>query len=131
MSAFSRFVAATKRTVKKISNKTEEAFDSAANSIKIKNLEMKMDELYEDLGRIVYRDLHTDDNLEEQKMQIVAEIDGLFDRIAVLKEENRKAPEQNTAQTQEAAPENTQAEAVAEDTPAEEAQPSEKTDNEQ
>ena len=51
--------------VKKISDKTEELFDSAANSVKIKNLEMKIDEQYENLGRIVYRDLHTEEDLED------------------------------------------------------------------
>ena len=114
MSAFNRFVAATKRTAKKISNKTEEVFDSAAHSFKIKNLEMKMDELYEELGRIVYRDLHTDEDLEEQKMQIVAELDGLFDRISLLKEEMQKnkkkaeeaeAAEETTEEATEEAPE--------------------------
>jgi uncharacterized protein Yka (UPF0111/DUF47 family) len=91
MSAFNRFVAATKRTAKKISNKTEEVFDSAAHSFKIKNLEMKMDELYEELGRIVYSDLHTDEDLEDQKLQVIAEIDALYDRLSVLKEEAAEA----------------------------------------
>ena len=125
MSAFNRFVDATKRTVKKITNKTEEAFDSASNSIKIKNLEMKMDELYEELGRIVYRDLHTDEDLEEQKMQVVAEIDGLFDRIAVLKEENRKVKEKNKEPAEETAEEA----AEAAETPTEEAAPEEKKED--
>ena len=112
MSAFNRFVAATKRTAKKISNKTEEVFDSAAHSFKIKNLEMKMDELYEELGRIVYRDLHIDEDLEEQKMQIVAELDGLFDRIALLKEEmlkNKKKGEEPKEAAEEATEATTEA----------------------
>lgn len=85
MSAFDRFCAATKRTVKKITDKTEEVFDSVATSIKIKNLETKIDELYEDLGRIVYRDCHTEEDLEEEKLKVIAAIDALFDRIAELK----------------------------------------------
>ena len=85
MSTFNRFCNNVKNTFKKISDKTEELFDSAANSVKIKNLEMKIDEQYENLGRIVYRDLHTDEDLEEEKLRTVAAIDALFDRIAELK----------------------------------------------
>ena len=124
MSAFNRFCAATKRTVKKITDKTEEVFDSVSTSIKIKNLEMKVDELYEDLGRIVYRDLHTEEDLEEEKLKVIAAIDALFDRIAELKAASAPAPA-------EAAEEN--AEPVAEDTaaPAEEAAtPADTTDGE-
>ena len=39
MSALNRAWHATKRTARKISNKTEEVFDAAATSVKIKNLE--------------------------------------------------------------------------------------------
>ena len=87
MSAFNRFCNATKRTVKKVTDKAEELFDSAANAIKIKNLEAKIDEQYEDLGRIVYRDLHTEEDLEEEKLRVIAAIDALFDRITELKTE--------------------------------------------
>lgn len=101
MSAFNRFCAATKRTVKKITNKTEEVFDSVANSIKIKNLEMKIDELYEDLGRIIYRDLHTEENLEEEKLQVIAAIDALFDRISELKAAAAPAAEETAEEAAE------------------------------
>ena len=85
MSTFNRFCNNVKSTFKKISNKTEELFDSASNTIKIKNLEMKIDEQYENLGRIVYRDLHTEEDLEEEKLRVIAAIDALFDRITELK----------------------------------------------
>lgn len=85
MSAFNRFCNATKRTVKKVTDKAEELFDSAANAIKIKNLEAKIDEQYEDLGRIIYRDLHTEEDLEEDKLRVIAAIDALFDRLEELK----------------------------------------------
>ena len=80
MSVLNRAWNATKRTARKISDKTEEVFDSAATSVKIKNLEAKVDELYEELGRIVYRDLHTEDDLEESKLETIAAIDDLMDR---------------------------------------------------
>ena len=85
MSAFNRFCDATKRTVKKVTDKAEELFDSAASAIKIKNLEAKIDEQYEDLGRIIYRDLHTEEDLEEDKLRVIAAIDALFDRLEELK----------------------------------------------
>lgn len=85
MSTFNRFCNNVKKTFKKISDKTEELFDSAANSVKIKNLEMKIDEQYENLGRIIYRDLHTEEDLEEEKLRVIAAIDALFDRITELK----------------------------------------------
>ena len=85
MSAFNRFVNAAKRTFKKVADKTEEVMDNATNAVKIKNLEIKIDEQYENLGRIVYRDLHTEENLEEDKLRVIAEIDALFDRITELK----------------------------------------------
>lgn len=120
MSAFNRFCNATKRTVKKVTDKAEELFDSAANAIKIKNLEAKIDEQYEDLGRIVYRDLHTEEDLEEEKLRVIAAIDALFDRLEELKsapaetEEECATEEECCECCKEAA-----AEAVAADEPAE------------
>lgn len=122
MSAFNRFCTATKRTVKKITDKTEEVFDSVANSIKIKSLEAKIDELYEDLGRIVYRDCHTEEDLEEEKLKVIASIDALFDRIAELKAAAAPATAESTEE--EAATEEVEA-------PVEEAEvPADSTDSE-
>ena len=59
---------------------------SVSRSVKIKSLEMRVDEKCEELGKLVYRDLHVEESLEDQKLQIIAEIDALFDEIAVLKE---------------------------------------------
>ena len=85
MSTFNRFFNNVRKTFKKISDKTEELIDTTANCVKIKNLEMKIDEQYENLGRIVYRDLHTEEDLEEEKLRTIAAIDALFDRITELK----------------------------------------------
>ncbi|MBQ8341728.1 MAG: hypothetical protein IJY22_05060 [Clostridia bacterium] len=112
MSVFNRAWNATKRTARKISVKTEEVFDSAAVSMKIKNLEMKVEELYEALGRIVYRDLHTEEDLEESKLQIIAEIDALFDRITELKAAKEAA--KAAKETEKAAKEAETAEETAE-----------------
>ena len=85
MSTIRRICDATKRTAKKIVKKAGDLADSALTALKIRNLEMKIEEKYEDLGAVVYRDLHTDDILEEEKLRIIAEIDALFDALAELK----------------------------------------------
>ena len=109
MSAFNRFISAAKRTFKKVADKTEEVVDSAANAVKIKNLEIKIDEQYENLGRIVYRDLHTEEDLEEDKLRVIAEIDALFDRITGLKNGCEDEVEEEAEPTEEA-PEESDAE---------------------
>ncbi|MBQ9098146.1 MAG: hypothetical protein IJY50_01805 [Clostridia bacterium] len=119
MSKFNRFCNATKRTVKKFADKTEELFDSAATSVKIKNLEMKIEEQYENLGRIVYRDLHTEENLEEDKLRVIAAIDALFDSIAELKAATTPT---KAEETEEAEPVMSDAEADT-DAPAETEEP--------
>jgi len=85
MSTFNRLCAKAKRAVKKVSDKANELADSASRSVKIKALEIRIDEQYELLGEIVYRDLHTGESLEEEKLQIIATIDGLFDQMEELK----------------------------------------------
>lgn len=117
MSTLRRICDVTKRTAIKIANKAEALADSAVETVKIKNLEMKIEEKYEDLGRLVYRDLHTEDDLEEEKLRIIAEIDALFDTIATLKE----APAEEAAEepAAEAAAEEAPAEAASEETAAE------------
>ena len=93
MSKLNRFFAKAKNAAKKVADKAECAVDSAAKSVKVKSLEIRVDEQYEKLGKLVYRDLHTDDNLEEEKLEIIAAIDALFDQIAVLKAEKEEADE--------------------------------------
>ena len=111
MSTFRRICDVTKRTAIKIATKAEEIADSAVETVKIKNLEMKIEEKYEDLGRLIYRDLHTEDDLEEEKLRIIAEIDALFDTIATLKATPAKeAPAEEEAEAAAEATEETPAE---------------------
>ena len=83
MSTFHRFCAKARRAAECVSQKAGELVDSASRSVKLKSLEIRLDELYESLGRVIYRDLHTDDDLEEQKLELIAAIDALYDEIAV------------------------------------------------
>lgn len=88
MSRFNRFCAKARRAAERVADKAEELVDSAARSVKVRSLEMRIDEKYEDLGRVVYRDLHTDEVLEEEKLELIAAIDALYDELALLKGES-------------------------------------------
>lgn len=84
MSDFSKFRTAAKRTAGKVTTKAGELADLAAVKLKIKGLQLRIDEQYEKLGELVYRDLHTEDDLEAEKLAVIAAIDGLFDKLAEL-----------------------------------------------
>ena len=105
MSRFNRFCAKARRAAERVADKAEELVDSAARSVKIKSLEMRIDEKYEDLGRVVYRDLHTDEVLEEEKLELIAAIDALYDELALLKGEpvDEESEETEEAEAEEAA----------------------------
>ena len=87
MSVFNRFCAKARGVAGKVTDKAEELVGSAARSVKIKALEIRIDEQYEALGRLIYRDLHIDEDLEDEKLALVAAIDALYDELALLKEE--------------------------------------------
>lgn len=87
MSRFNRFCSKARRAAERVADKAEELVDSAARSVKVKSLEMRIDEKYEALGRVIYRDLHTDEVLEEEKLELIAAIDALYDELALLKGE--------------------------------------------
>ena len=104
MSNFNRFCARARNTVKRLSDKAEELVDSTAIAFKKKALQIRIDEQYEKLGELVYRDLHTEDDLEDEKLQVIAVIDGLFDELEELNRDEESEP------TEEAAPADTPAE---------------------
>ena len=118
MSTLNRVWDATRRTAKKIADKAENLADTATTTVKIKSLEMRIDEQYENLGRIIYRDLHTEEDLEEEKLRVIAAIDALFDRIAELKNKATEEADDEQATEADAAPEEA-AEPAEEATPAE------------
>lgn len=134
MSKMNRFFAKVGRGFQKVGKKVEGTCDSAAESVRAKGLEIRIDEQYENLGRIVYRDLHTEEDLEEMKLEIIAKIDALFDELEQIKAAKaaRKAkpaeekPAEEKPEDEECACECECEEAPAEETPAEE----EKTDAE-
>ena len=67
--------------------------DSAADSVRAKGLEIRIDEQYENLGRLTYRAQHTGEDLEQEVMEVIAKIDAMFDELESIKaaKEARKA----------------------------------------
>ena len=104
MSTFNRICAKIGRGFQKLGSKVEDTCDSAAAAVRTKGLQIRIDEQYEHLGRIVYRDLHTEEDLEQQKLQIIAKIDALFDEIEALKgEKTAEVVEQTEENAEECA----------------------------
>ena len=101
MSTFNRFCAKIGRGFRKLGDKVEDTCDNAAIAVRAKGLQIRIDEQYEHLGRIVYRDLHTEEDLEERKLEIIAKIDALFDELETLKAE-KAAAKQESAPAEEA-----------------------------
>ena len=120
MSTFNRFCAKAKNFATKTANKIEEMGDQASRAVKIKALEIRIDEQYEKLGEIVYRDLHTEQDLEEEKLAVVAAIDALFDELEAIKA--TKEPAQQDEEPCDAD------EKGSDEEPATEAAPEEKTE---
>ena len=56
--------------------------------MKLKAMQARIDEQYEKLGELVYRELHVEESLEEEKLEIIAVIDALFDELFLLKAED-------------------------------------------
>ena len=107
MSHFNRFCAKAQKALRRAGAKAEEMLDGASKAVKIKALEIRMDEQYENLGRLVYRDLPTEEDLEEEKLQVIAALDALFDELSVLKaEESAKEEAEEAKEGAEAAKEN-------------------------
>ncbi|MBQ9779279.1 MAG: hypothetical protein IJW22_10220 [Clostridia bacterium] len=131
MSTFNRFCAKVRRGFIKVGDKVEELGDSASASVRAKGLEIRIDEQYEKLGEIVYRDLHTEEDLEEEKLAVIAAIDALFDELEQIKASKaaKKAEKEAAAAAEEATEEATEEcacececkEAAAEEAVAEEA----------
>ena len=83
MSKTNRFFAKLGRGFKKVGKKVEGTYDNAADSVRAKGLEIRIDEQYENLGRVVYRDLHTEEDLEEERRKLRLTLRGAEDRISM------------------------------------------------
>ncbi len=93
MSKMNRFFAKVGNGFKKFGAKVEDTCDNAADSVRAKGLEIRIDEQYENLGRLTYRAQHTGEDLEQEVMEVIAKIDAMFDELESIKaaKEARKA----------------------------------------
>ena len=93
MSKMNRFFAKIGNGFKKFGAKVEDTCDNAADSVRAKGLEIRIDEQYENLGRLTYRAQHTGEDLEQEVMEVIAKIDAMFDELESIKaaKEARKA----------------------------------------
>ena len=106
------------RATGKAIQKTGEIADMASLYLKLKNLNLQLNERYETLGKLTYKQLKTEASQAEKIAQIIEDIDQLReqvslqkDRILALKAERTAAKEaakeaaKQTAATDEAAQE--------------------------
>ena len=94
MSAWNRFLGKVRRGANIVADKVEEWGDRAAASVRAKSLEISIDEKYEDLGRLVYRALNSEEDLEAEKQEILDKLDELIaelDAIKTVKAERKAA----------------------------------------
>ena len=85
MSAWNRFLGNVRRGVGVVVDTVEELGDRAAASVRAKSLEISIDEKYEDLGRVVYRALNTEEDLEAEKQEILDKLDELIAELDAIK----------------------------------------------
>ena len=85
MSKMNRFFAKVGNGFKKFGEKVGDTCDNAADSVRAKGLEIRIDEQYENLGRLTYRAQHTGEDLEQEVMEVIAKIDALFDEMESIK----------------------------------------------
>ncbi|MBQ3064596.1 MAG: hypothetical protein IJC99_07365 [Clostridia bacterium] len=99
MSNWSRFLAKTQTAAEKVASKASALAAEASHAMKLKAMQSRIDEQYEKLGELVYRDLHVEESLEDEKLAVIAAIDALFDELLILKKKNGSAEaEEETAE---------------------------------
>ena len=97
MANWNEFVAGAKKTFNKAAVKVGEVADSAAESIKIEGLKIKLAEKYEELGRIVYEEVRSSKTHAERVGEKAAEIDALIAQIEALKEKKKNGKQTSDA----------------------------------
>ncbi|MBE6654835.1 MAG: hypothetical protein E7608_05195 [Ruminococcaceae bacterium] len=107
--SWNEFLAGAKKAFNKAAVKVGDIADTAADSIKIETLKLKLCEKYEQLGKIVYEEMTSPAAVAnaEKAADKAAEIDALHAQINALKEkinkrkEAKEEPEEKTEETAE------------------------------
>ena len=101
MSNWNRFLAKTQAVAEKMASKASALAAEASHAMKLKAMQTRIDEQYEKLGELVYRELHVEESLEEEKLAVIAAIDALFDELLLLKKEDAEQDAADDADTAE------------------------------
>ncbi len=109
--SWNEFLAGAKKAFNKAAVKVGDFADTAADSIKIETLKLKLCEKYEQLGKIVYEEMTSPTAVAnaEKAADKATEIDALHAQINALKERINKrkdAKEEPEEKTEEKAEEN-------------------------
>lgn len=99
MSCLHDFYKKARYVAEKALEKTGEIMKDAALGIKIKAVEMRLDEQYEKLGALLYRRFQNGEESGEEEAAIIAAIDELLARLDALKKEGCAAEAEETAET--------------------------------
>ena len=91
MSNWSRFWAKTQTAAERVASKASDLAAEASHALKLRAMQARIDEQYEKLGELVYRELHVEESLEEEKLAVIAAIDALFDELLILKKEDTES----------------------------------------
>ena len=93
MSSWDEFISSAKKAFNKAAVKVNDLADTAADSIKIESLKLKLSQKYEELGKIVYNEMKssTDDASAEKAADKAAEIDAINSEIEALKAKKEKS----------------------------------------
>ena len=75
------------KTADKVAAKTSEMADTASKHVKLKSLDGKIADKYEDLGRYYYKQLKSEQSQEEKISAIVSDIEKLTAERKALREE--------------------------------------------
>ena len=89
------------KTTDKVVAKTSEVADTAAKHVKVKTIEGKLAEKYEELGRVYYVVLKGEDAPEGKAEAIVAEIEALVAEKKAIKRADELAEQQHEQQLKE------------------------------
>ena len=92
---WNELVSGAKMTFTKAAVKVGEVADSAADSIKLEGLKIKLAEKYEELGRIVYEEVKSSKTNAARVGEKAAEIDALLAQIEELKAKKNGKKDEN------------------------------------
>lgn len=87
MATWEEFCNGVKKFTKKVAVKTEELADLASLRIKLAQKKANLSELYEELGKLTYKQITDGGESADHAEEIIAKLDALTSEIAAMKAE--------------------------------------------